>query len=158
MQRADLESGEMEEISSQEAPHSARDFSAPQSPTPQGSISTDAIPQSEPMKERIRWPKMTDIKEWASYDEDLNRILEVMSEGTAERKVNTLTEITYNLAKERFGTIERKLNIKAGKQPNRRERKIYNLRKEVKSLNKRYKASSTEEKEGVTHKLAPGAP
>ncbi len=114
----------MQESSSQEAPHFS-DFSAPQSPTPQGSISTDAIPQPEPMKERIRWPKMSVIKEWASLDEDLNRILEVTSAGTAERKVNTLTEITYNLAKERFGTIERKINIKAGKQPNRREREIY---------------------------------
>ncbi len=124
VQHADLESGEMQESSSQEAPHFS-DFSAPQSPTPQGSISTDAIPQPEPMKERIRWPKMSVIKEWASLDEDLNRILEVTSAGTAERKVNTLTEITYNLAKERFGTIERKINIKAGKQPNRREREIY---------------------------------
>lgn len=93
MQRAGLESGEMQESSSQEAPYSAGDFSAPQSPTPQGSISTDAIPQPEPMKERIRWPKMSDIKEWASFDEDLNRILEVTSAGTAERKVNTLMEI-----------------------------------------------------------------
>lgn len=63
--------------------------------------------------------------------------------------MNTLTEITCNLAKERFGTTERKVNIKAGKQPNRRERKIHNLRKEIKSLNNRYKRSSTEEKDEV---------
>ncbi len=81
------------------------------------------------MKERISWPKMSDIKEWASFDEDLNRILEVTSAGTAERKVNTLMEIIYSLAKERFGTIERKGNIKAGKQLNRREREIYRKRK-----------------------------
>lgn len=60
-----------------------------------------------------------------------------------------LTEIMYNLAKKRFGTAERKENIKAMKQTNRREREILNLRKEMKSLNKRYKVSNAEEKEGI---------
>lgn len=73
MQCTDLESGETQENSSQEAPHRAGDFSAPKSPTPQGDISTAAIPRPEPIKERIRWPKMSDTKEWASFDENLNR-------------------------------------------------------------------------------------
>lgn len=101
------------------------------------------------MKERIKWPKMSDTKAWATLDQDLNQILEVTTTGTVERKINALTEITYNLAKERFGTVERKENIKVMKQINRREREIQNLRKEMKNLNKRYKVSSTEEKEGI---------
>lgn len=61
-------SGEMQESSNQQAPHSVGDFLAPQAPTPQGSISTDVIPQPEPIKERIRWPKMSDIKEASTAD------------------------------------------------------------------------------------------
>ncbi|KAL7405804.1 hypothetical protein ABVT39_007439 [Epinephelus coioides] len=109
----------MQESPSQEAPHSTGDFSASSSPTTYRSTLTDAIPQTEPIKERINWPKMSKAKEWANFDEDLDRVLEVTLPETVEWKVNYLTEITYNLEKERFGAIERKVNTKATKQPNR---------------------------------------
>lgn len=99
MQCTDLVSGETQESSSQEAPHSTGDFLAPTPPIVRRNILTDAIPQTEPMKERIKWPKMSDTKEWNSLDNDLDIVLEATQAGTAERKVITLTEITYNLAK-----------------------------------------------------------
>lgn len=108
VQRTDLVSGETSENPNQEAPHSVGVFLAPQSAALPRNTSPDRPPQSEPMKERIKWPKMSDTKAWATLDQDLNQILEVTTTGTVERKINTLTEITYNLAKERFGTVERK--------------------------------------------------
>lgn len=41
------------------------------------------------------------------------------------------------------------VNIKAGKQPNRREREIHYLRTEIKSLSRTYKTCSIEEREGI---------
>lgn len=149
MQCTDLVSGEMQESSSQDVPHSTGDFLAPTPPIVRRNILTDAILQHEPMKERIKWPKMSDMKEWNSLDNDLDIVLEATLAGTAEQKVTTLTEITYNLAKERFGATERKCITKTGKQPSRRERKIHSLREEIKSLNRRYKTSSTDEREGI---------
>lgn len=99
VQCTDLVSGETQESSSQEASHSTGDFLAPTPPIVRKNILTDAIPQTEPMKERIKWPKMSDTKEWNSLDNDLDIVLEATQAGTAERKVITLTEITYNLAK-----------------------------------------------------------
>ncbi len=61
---------------------------------------------SQPTKER-KWPKMSDAKEWSMFNEDLDRMLEVVQAGSAERKVDSLTAITYNMAKERFGRGER---------------------------------------------------
>lgn len=59
------------------------------------------------MKEKIKWPNMSDMKEWISLDNDLDIVLEATLAGTAERKVTTLTEITYDLAKECFGAGSR---------------------------------------------------
>lgn len=45
-----------------------------------------------------------------------------------------------------MGLLSKKV---AGRQANRREREIHNLRKEVKCLNKEYRVSSAEEKDGI---------
>lgn len=96
---------------------------APVSPIAHRGNLTDATPQTEPMKERIKWPKMSDTMEWASFDEGLDRIPKATL--AVEWKAKTLTMVTYNLAKERFGTTERKTNTKAEKKTNRREREIH---------------------------------
>lgn len=43
-------------------------------------------------------------------DEDLDMVLKAVQAGSAERKVDSLTAITYNLAKERFGRVPRREN------------------------------------------------
>lgn len=83
-------------------------------------------------------------------DEDLGKVLGAVQAGSVERKVDLLTAFTYNVAKERFGTVPRKENkARPEKQENRRERKIKQLRKEIKTLRKQFKLASTEEKEGI---------
>ena len=71
-------SDELKENFSQEAPHSPGDFSASESPLAHWSNQTDAMPQTtEPTKEQINWPKMSNNTKWASLDDDLDRVLQV---------------------------------------------------------------------------------
>ncbi|KAK0135439.1 Retrovirus-related Pol polyprotein from type-1 retrotransposable element R2 [Merluccius polli] len=84
------------------------------------------------------------------FDEDLDMVLGAVQAGSAERKMDSLTAITYNLAKERFGAVPRKeMKARQENQENRRERKIKQLRKEIKALRKQFKQASTEENEGI---------
>lgn len=92
---------------------------------------------------------MSDNKEWYQLDQDLDKVLEATLAGTAEQKVNTLTTITYNLAREHFGTQEKKVNIKSAHQPSRREREIHRLRGEIKTLTKQFKRTLADEREGI---------
>ncbi|XP_078587744.1 uncharacterized protein LOC144868686 [Branchiostoma floridae x Branchiostoma japonicum] len=159
MQRTGAETlGEMQEDSRQEVHHSTGDVQAPASPlsrssTPvsqpsRGSERVDAT-EIQPAKERIKWPKLSDTNSWSQLDQDLDRVLEATLAGTVERKVDSLTTITYNMAKERFGVEEKKRRPCSEKQPNRREREIKRLRKEIKKLNKRYRSCQDGEKEGI---------
>ncbi|RXN28473.1 hypothetical protein ROHU_019074 [Labeo rohita] len=104
MQRTVVAPGETQESSGQEEPHSPGDLSAPVSPQDLRKDSSNTSPESQtqPARERIKWPKMGDTKEWDQLDQDLDKVLEATLAGTAEQKVNTLTTITYNLARERF--------------------------------------------------------
>ncbi len=149
--RTDQQSGETQENPRQEAHHSPRDLLVPAIPQEHTRATSDATPESPPrlMKERIKWPKMSETKEWSMLDEDLEKVLEAVQAGSAEEKVDSLTAITYNLAKVRFGTVPRRENkARPEKRDNRRERKIKQLRKEIKTLRKQFKLASMEEKEG----------
>ena len=150
--RSDEQSGETQENPRQEAHHSPRDLSVHVIPQEHTRRTPNAIPESppQPTKERLKWPKMCDTKEWSMLDEDLDKVLEAAQAGSAERKEDSLTAITYSLAKERFGTVPRRENKgRRENQENRRERKIKQLRKEIKTLKKQFKLASTEEKEGI---------
>lgn len=68
------------------------------------------------------------------------------------RKIESLTAITYNLAKERFGLIEQRSQPQPPRQPNRREREICRLRSEIKILNKQFKIGPPAEREGIKDK------
>lgn len=105
--------------------------------------------QPHPTRERIKWPKMGNNKEWHQLDQDLDNMLEATLAGTAEQKVNTLTTITYNLARERFGIKDKKVNIKSAHQPSRRERQIYCLSEVIKMLTKQFKRAPADEREGI---------
>lgn len=151
MQRTVVEPGETQENSRQEAPHSTGDLSAPVSPQDLRRDLPDATPGSHPhtVRKRIKWPKMSDNKEWYQQDQDLHKVLEATLAETAKQKVNTLTTITYNLAREHFGSEEKKVNIKLAHQPSRREREIYWLRGKIKTFNKQFKSGPAEKREGI---------
>lgn len=73
---------------------------------------------------------------WAQFD-DLGGILETTQKGPVHRKIYSLTIMTYNFAKERFSPIEQRGQPQPPQKPNRWEREMHRLRKEIKALNKK---------------------
>ena len=140
---------ETQEDSCQEAPHSTGDLSASAPPLNQR-VSPHTTPGTQPTRERVKWPPANNNIAWYQLDQDLDRVLEAALAGAAERKLDSMTAIVYTMAKERFGTEEKKGSSKApGKRTNRRAREITQLRREIKTLNKQYKQASSKEKEGI---------
>lgn len=92
---------------------------------------------------------MSDNVAWSQLDDDLDGILEATSSGPVHKKVDAITTVAYNVAKERFGTTEQKGQQQLQKEPNRREREIRRLSREIKTLKKLFKTSSPEEKAGI---------
>lgn len=85
-------------------------------------------------KERIKWPAMHDSTKWNQFDDDLENILNSALHGDVERKVRALPEIIFGLGIERFGGDESKSKSNAPAKPNRRQRKVAQIRRELRSL------------------------
>ncbi|XP_053395771.1 uncharacterized protein LOC128555950 [Mercenaria mercenaria] len=103
---------------------------------------------SEDRKPRINWPKTSDKEAWKDLDRELDIILTSALQGAADRKLISMTTLIYTVSKERFGIVEHK-QTKTSKQPNRRQRLIEGIRKELRSLSKAYKKASEEERIGL---------
>nr|XP_033488803.1 uncharacterized protein LOC117260806 [Epinephelus lanceolatus] len=103
------------ENSSQVAPHSAEDLSALEQPQHQRPVHMNpplVTPIHSARREKIKWPKMPDNIVWMQLDDDLDGILEAISSGPVHKKVDSITTIVYNLAKERPGKPSTELNTK----------------------------------------------
>lgn len=103
----------MQENARRETHHSSRDLPVPAFSQEHTGETTSATPESPPQegaKERIKWSKMSDAKEWVRLDEDLNKVFKAVQAGAIEVKVDSVTTIAYNMAKEReksnLGNIE----------------------------------------------------
>ena len=70
-------------------------------------------------------------------------------QGNAERKIETLGNLVYNIGKERFGIVEARTSRDTQKGNNRRETRIKKCREELRQLNKQFKRSSEVEKMGI---------
>ncbi len=87
--------------------------------SPNGTLGT------QPAREKGRWPPANDNTGWNQQDQDLDRVLKATFGGTAERKIDRMTTIVFNMAREHFGTEERNgTSGTPGKRPNSREREI----------------------------------
>ena len=85
----------------------------------------------------VKWPLMGKNKEWEMFEEDVDKILDTALIGSVERKLQTLPTIIHCLSQDRFGIVERK-NIPKNK-PNHREKRINQIRKELRILRNRCK-------------------
>ena len=71
--------------------------------------------RQQPTTERkpgVKWPTQGDKNSWALFDGDLDTNLSVALRGEVDRKIRTLSAITYAVGKERF-RHSRKENTKA---------------------------------------------
>ncbi|XP_076113419.1 uncharacterized protein LOC143081070 [Mytilus galloprovincialis] len=102
--------------------------------------------ENEPRKEKIKWPTNADKAAWKALDEDLENILEATLAGSVDRKITAMTSIIYSIGKDRFGVVPQ------GKQPtkqghsNKRQKKIKELRGDLRRLKKRYKVANEKER------------
>lgn len=94
-------------------------------------------------KERIHF-----IKHY-SFEADLDEILKASLAGPVHKKVESLTAIAYNLAKEWFSKIEWRSHNQPSQQPNKRESERHHFRSEIKILNKQFKTSTPAESEVI---------
>jgi hypothetical protein len=152
-QRNEVTSDETEEVTSQDSNHSTGDLFADESRQDNSLTSGEErrnqySSPSQQRKERIKWPRSCEEKEWKAFDEDLDCILNGILQGSAERKIDTLASMTHNLGKERFGAQEVKVRTTHHTE-NRREKQIKNIRKELNILKRRHKQAPEEERFGL---------
>ncbi|KAJ8014696.1 hypothetical protein DPEC_G00018330 [Dallia pectoralis] len=134
-QRSGNTSGEMQEELGPEANHSAQNLQVIQVPNP--------CRTSE--QRRVKWPQANKENEWLQFDEDVDTIMEVVGKGDADRRLQGMTNIIISLAAERFG-VEEKKAVNRPYIMNNRANKIHQLRRELKSLKRRFKEAREEEK------------
>lgn len=77
---------------------------------------------------------MHDNTKWNQFDDDLENILNSALHGGVERKVRALPEIIFGLGIKRFGAEELKSKSNAPAKPNRRQMKVTQIRRELRSL------------------------
>lgn len=89
-----VEPGQMEEELSLESPHNTRILLATQVPPPSR--------KSE--HRQVKW-HVANSKEWTKLDEDVDKSLEAISKGNAERKLHTMCSLIMNIGVEHFGVL-----------------------------------------------------
>ncbi len=108
-----------------------------------------AAQQEEKRKDRIEWPPSSKKKAWSDLDQDLDNILTVTLRGPVENKLKTMTELVYRVCADRFGIKTRKEKVERNSGPNRRQREIAVLRKELRNLRRLWRNASAYDKEGL---------
>lgn len=121
--------GEMEVEPGLATPHSTQNLQAPQAP-----------PQCRPSEHRqVLWPAANKEPEWHQLDEDVDAALEATARGDVEQRLQTMSTLIITIASERFGIKEqhaRKTSVRLN--PNRRQEKITQLRREGSEMQRLY--------------------
>ena len=126
-------------------PDKTEEEPGPESPHSVRSLQAARVQQksSKPVQHRIKWP--TASEEWVHFDEDVDNILKTTSKGSVDHKLQTMCTLITSIGAERFGVIEKGKKDHHPK-PNRRAVRISQLRLELKSLKKQFKAEEEVEK------------
>ena len=137
------------ENSSQEAHHRTRDIQATATqltPSPQSQQLPPEI-QEVSRKPKLQYPPATD-KRWQELDDDLEASLSVQLKGSPKQKMKQMTVIVFSMCEARFDKKTGDKERKGVAGPSRRQRKISEIRRELRLLKRRWKAVPDDEKEG----------
>ena len=99
-------------------------------------------------KRRVKWPAMADEKAWREFDEDISMMLENTLKGTSKRKLEKMGDLIYDVGKARFGLVELR-ERRPEQTPNRRQKEISRLRRELRSLKHQWKEAKPEDRPGL---------
>ena len=139
-QRTEVISGETEGSLDQDANHSVQS-------THVQLKSDKATTNQESRRLRVKWHKANETKLWESFDVDVDKLLETTLAGTAEWKIQVI--LIHSVGTDRFGEHQGGSRGKAEGNPNRRQRDIKNIRKQLRDLKKQWKNAHSEEKKGL---------
>ena len=103
---------------------------------------------AEARVQRIKWPSANHKQEWEHLDNDLQPILENELSVDVNRKILASTTLTYSVAIERFGVIEKR-SKRQPPQPTRRQRQIAECRKNLRQVKKQFRTAVEEERLGL---------
>lgn len=98
-----------------------------------------------PKRERVAFPPSRSKKVWSMFDEALYKRLRKVRR--TDRSIKAFTDCAYEFSKEQFGCKERKENKVL---PMRRQSLLAQLRGEKRTLSKRWKSASDDEKTRLT--------
>lgn len=144
--------GETQEEPDPDAHHSVRSLSESDIEEDSQSVLMDQAHQEQdipdPKKPRVKWPKSADLKSWREFDEDVDTTLEVISSGNINKKIKTMTAVIQKMGMDRFGEEERR-QAREKPQPNRREKEIAEIRRELKQLTRVYRDATDDERIGL---------
>ena len=131
-----------EEDTGQEANHSAQDLPAEPVQSTRGGESESM--EGFERKPRLNLPPAAD-RRWLQLDEDLSVTLDNVLKGDATKKMKTMVQLVYQACHDTFGVKEGQ-TVKPPSGPSRRQRQITELRKELRTLKKRWRKADAEEK------------
>lgn len=134
-QRTGTRPGKTKERKDQESHHRVQSLQVRVSPSP-----------GMESRRRIKWPPAYNKEAWQNFDNDICELLQLTSQGSAQNQLKYLTTIITSMGSERFGYAESK-QIAKPNTTNRREKKIKELRKELRSLKKAYRKANREDRQ-----------
>ena len=145
---ASPEAHETEEDQGQEEHHSALSLQATTRVEESSNGTTQDGMENTSSAERVLWPKSSDKQKWEKFDRETDILLETTLAGVATRKVKAMSKLIYTLGREEFGTKENKTQMPRP-QENRRQKRIADLRRDLRRLTKRHKEARDDEKPGL---------
>ncbi len=98
-------------------------------------------------RNKIKWPKANEAKEWRKLDEYLSRLLQKALRGSVLAKLNLFGEIQYEVCRNRYG--EETIREAVVRSKGRREKEIDELVASRRQLRKRWRKAEESEKEGL---------
>ena len=114
------------------------------------------LPGDLETKKRVKWPRMSDTKEWKALDDNIGDSLACVLKGSLEQKLACFSRVVYERAREMFGVEE--TPARKGQQPirtpNRRQVEKGRLRREQRQLKQQLREASPGRREGIEELLA----
>ena len=95
-------------------------------------------------RKRIKFPPACDKTAWKKLDRDLASELDKKVSGTLERKLEVFSDIIYHSCLEKFGAKEARPRVEP--KPNRRQRRMEELRRKKKRIKKQMKQAAEPDK------------
>ena len=105
-------------------------------------------PADRPVRERIKWPPMNSTK-WEAFDGEVDQTYEVVLCDSINRKLETMPMMIHLMGKEAFGIEPHRVKTPQQQTKSRREIKIENLRREIRTIKRQFKTCQDHEKPGL---------